>query len=260
VIASFLDDDCPFLAGALAYQIFFALVPLLALVVGALGFVFGNEDSARQIARILRDIYPSATNDEVHIVRQLIDGRALSLGLGLVGTIFGASAVYGSLDSAFATVLGRGHARSFARRYIAALGLVAAVMAIAVGSFAVSYGAAAAQDALRAAGIGGGTRATIAISGPLLGTVGGLVFFYVVYRFVPRTRPPASSVLPAAVVSAVLWELAKLAFAAFTRALGVFSSYGPLAFAAGLLTWIYLTGAIILIGVEVMKVGRPERG
>jgi uncharacterized BrkB/YihY/UPF0761 family membrane protein len=51
----------------------------------------------------------------------------------------------------------------------------------------------------------------------------------------------------------VLWEVAKLAFGYFTRALGIFAAYGPLAFAAGLLTWIYLTAAIILIGAEVMK-------
>src|SRR5437899_1350581 len=36
VIVSFAADDCPFLAGAVAYQIFFALIPLLALLVGIL--------------------------------------------------------------------------------------------------------------------------------------------------------------------------------------------------------------------------------
>lgn len=258
-MASFLNDDCPFLAGALAYQIFFALIPLLALVVGALAFVFGDEGSARQIARLLRDIYPSATSDEIRIVRQLIGGRAVSLGLGLIGTIFGASAIYGSLDSALAAVLGRGVGRSFAGRYVAAFGLVAAVMAIAVISFGVSYGATVAQDAFRAAGIAPATRTVIGLSGALLGAAGGFVFFFVVYRYIPRSAPSARAAAAAALVSAVLWEVAKLAFGAFTRDLGTFSAYGPLALAAGLLTWIYLTGAIILIGVEVMKVGGVGR-
>ena len=43
------------------------------------------------------------------------------------------------------------------------------------------------------------------------------------------------------------------AFASLQRALGTFAAYGPLAFAAGLLTWIYLTAVIILMGAEVMK-------
>jgi uncharacterized BrkB/YihY/UPF0761 family membrane protein len=51
----------------------------------------------------------------------------------------------------------------------------------------------------------------------------------------------------------VLWEVAKVAFGFLTRGLGIFEVYGALAFAAGLLTWIYVTAAIILIGAEVVK-------
>jgi len=58
------------------------------------------------------------------------------------------------------------------------------------------------------------------------------------------------------VALAVLWEAAKLAFGFFTRSLGIFSAYGPIAFAAGLLTWIYVTAMIIFIGAEVIKLKR----
>src|SRR5262249_27366991 len=115
VARSFIEDDGPFLSGALAYQIFFALIPLLALVVGVLGFVFGDESSSRRLAQLIREVYPSATQQELRIVRDLIQGRALSLGLGLVGTLFGATAIYTSLDFALAAVLGRGHKRTFVR-------------------------------------------------------------------------------------------------------------------------------------------------
>jgi uncharacterized BrkB/YihY/UPF0761 family membrane protein len=36
---SCLEDECLFLAGGVAYQLFFAIIPLLALVVGVLGFI-----------------------------------------------------------------------------------------------------------------------------------------------------------------------------------------------------------------------------
>jgi uncharacterized BrkB/YihY/UPF0761 family membrane protein len=51
----------------------------------------------------------------------------------------------------------------------------------------------------------------------------------------------------------VLWEIAKVAFGFLTSGLGIFEAYGALAFAAGLLTWIYVTAVIILIGAEVVK-------
>src|SRR2546429_120986 len=61
VATSFAADECPFLAGAVAYQLFFALIPLLALVVGILGFVYGSERAQQELVQLIRDIYPSAT-------------------------------------------------------------------------------------------------------------------------------------------------------------------------------------------------------
>ena len=120
-------------------------------------------------------------------------------------------------------------------------------------SFGLSYGVAALSGALAEAGFGTFTRAALQVLTPLVGLGIGYVFFYLVYRAVPRRRVSRRVAAEAALVSAVLWEVAKLAFGFFTRALAVFAAYGPLAFAAGLLTWIYLTAVIILIGAEVIK-------
>jgi membrane protein len=117
----------------------------------------------------------------------------------------------------------------------------------------LSFGTAAASDALVAAGFGGVVSVALQFFSPLVGLAVGFIFFYAVYRVVPRRRPPTRAAADAALVSAVLWEVAKLAFGYFTRALAIFTAYGPLAFAAGLLTWIYVTAVIILFGAEVMK-------
>jgi membrane protein len=235
-----------------AYQLFFSLIPMLALVVGVLGFVYGTDRAQAELVDLFRQIYPSASQQEVRIARELVDGRALSLGIGVIGTILAASAVHSAVDTALAAVLHGGRKRSFMRGNLEALGFVGGIAALAVLSFALSYGAQAAQDLLNAAGLGRGTRLVIAVGSPLLGLAAGYVFFYVIYRYVPRV--PALAPRTAALVAAVLWEIAKVGFGFFTRALGTFSAYGPLAFAFGLLTWVYLTAVIILIGAEVMKV------
>jgi membrane protein len=253
VIAAFIADDCGFLAGAIAYQMFFALVPLLALVVGILGFVYGPDRAQRELVQLIREIYPSATAQETRIARQLVDGRALSLGLGAVGTLFSVLAIHGSLESALAHVLGREGKRTFVRGHLEAAAFVGALVLLAVVSFAVSYGAQTLSGALRTAGFEAQVRVTLLVLSPLVGLAVGFLFFYLVYRILPRRRPPRRVAAQAALVAAVLWEVAKLAFAYFTKALGTFAAYGPLAFAAGLLTWIYVTAVIILIGAEVMK-------
>lgn len=250
---AFVADECPFLAGAVAYQIFFALIPLLALVVGVLAFVFGPDRAERDLVQILRDVYPSATAQEARIARELVQGRALSLSIGVIGTLFSTMAIHGSLDRAFAVVLGREGRRTFIRGHLEAAGFVAALAIVAILSFGLSFGTAALSDALIEAGFGGLVWVSVRLISPLAGLAIGFVFFYLVYRVVPRRRPPRGTAAAAAVVSAVLWEVAKLAFGYFTRALSLFAAYGPLAFAAGLLTWIYVTALIILFGAEVMK-------
>jgi YihY family inner membrane protein len=253
VLDGFGQDDCAFLAGAIAYQIFFALIPLLALVVGILGFVYGSERAQRELVQLIREVYPSATAQETRIARQLVDGRALSLSFGVLGTLFSVLAIHGSLESALAAVLGREGRRTFVRGRLEAAAFIAALVGLAVLSFGVSYGVQALSGMLTAAGYRDQVRLGLQILSPIVGLAIGYVFFFLVYRVLPRRRPPARAASRAALVSAVLWEVAKLAFAYFTRALGVFAVYGPLAFAAGLLTWIYVTAVIILIGAEVMK-------
>ncbi|HKY50853.1 MAG TPA: YihY/virulence factor BrkB family protein [Candidatus Limnocylindria bacterium] len=233
---SFANDECPFLAGAVAFQLFFAIIPLLALVVGAIGFMYGSVRAQQELAELIRQIYPSATAQEMRIVADLVEGRGVSLGVGLVGTVLATGAVHGALDKALAAVLGTPAKRGFIRGNAEAFAFAAALIILAVTSLVVTFAA--------------GPLA------PLLGLVAGFILFYGVYRYVPRSRVRSRTARAAALVSAVLWEVAKVAFGLVTRAVGIFSVYGPIAFAAALLTWIYVTAMIILVGAEVIKLKR----
>jgi len=195
---------------------------------------------------------PAASGQETRLVGQLVEGRALSLGFGLVGTLLSVTAILGSIDTAMSHVLGREGKRPFVRDRLNGLAFVGLVIVLAVGSFAVSFGVQAASDALAESGLRG-VKLLFEVISPVIGLAVGFWFFYLVFRFAPRRRVGRPAARRAALVSAVLWEVAKVAFGFLTRGLGIFSAYGALAFAAGLLTWIYVTAAIILIGAEVVK-------
>jgi YihY family inner membrane protein len=255
-VGDFGDDDCGFLAGAIAYQLFFSLVPLLALVIGALGFIYGPERAMAEGAALIREAYPGARQEDTKIVEQLVEGRALSLSLGVIGTLLSATAIHGSMDSAVAGVLGREGRRELVRGKVDAVIFIAAIGCLALLSFAASYGVQAAGDLLSRWGLEGGVRVALEIGSPILGLLPGIGLFYVVYRLVPRKRVAHAHALRAAVVAGVLWEVAKLAFALLTRALATFQAYGALALAAGLLTWIYVSAAILLLGAELIKAQR----
>ena len=251
--ASCFSDGILFLAGGIAYQMFFSLIPIVALMIGVLGFVYGSAQAQRELVQLIRDVYPSANAQEARIARELVDGRAVSLGFGLVGTVLAAGAVFSAIDSAITFVLGPGRKRSFVRGRLQGLILVAAVVVVALLSVALSVGAQTAQGLLADAGYGPGSRLLIAVGSPLIGLAAGWTFFYFIFRYVPRVRVSATTAQLAALVSAVLWEIAKVAFGFFARTVGAFSTFGPIAFAAGLLTWVYVTAVIILIGTEILK-------
>jgi membrane protein len=252
IFGAFLDDDCLFLAGAIAYQIFFALIPLLALVIGIFGFLYGTQEAELELARIVAGLLPAATGQETRLVGQLVQGRALSLSLGLVGTLLTVTAILGSIDTAMSHILGREGRRAFVRERLNSTAFVVLVFVLALASFAVSFGVQALSTALADSGLRG-VRLLFELVSPIVGLAFGFWFFYLVFRFAPRRPVPRRAARQAALVSAVLWEIAKVAFGFLTRGLGIFSAYGALAFAAGLLTWIYVTAAIILVGAEVVK-------
>ena len=214
--------------------------------------MYGPDRAERELSEIVRSLLPAATGQETRIISQLVQGRAISLGFGLVGTLFSVTAILGSIDTALSHVLGREGKRPFLRDRLNGLAFVVLVIVLAVGSFAVSFGVQAAGSALGSSGLRG-IRALLELLSPLVGVLVGYWFFYLVFRLAPRRPVPRPSARRAALVSAVLWEIAKVAFGFLTRTLEIFQAYGALAFAAGLLTWIYVTAAIILIGAEVVK-------
>ncbi|PYN09022.1 MAG: hypothetical protein DME02_05275 [Candidatus Rokuibacteriota bacterium] len=53
--------------------------------------------------------------------------------------------------------------------------------------------------------------------------------FYFVYRYVPRRQPARIAALPGAILTALLWEVAKQLFRLYIRRVGVYDQiYGPL--------------------------------
>lgn len=226
---------------------------MLVLVVGVLGFIYGTERAQEEFTQLVASLLPVTGAQEARIARELVSGRAISLGIGLIGTLVGATAIFGAVETAIGRII-PGAKRSFVRGRVEGLIFVAGLILLAVASFAFSYGAQAAEGVLKGVLTAAASRFVVAVLSQLLGFVAGGVFFYAVFRYLPRQPFPPRFARSAALVSAVLWELAKVGFALYTRALGAFAAYGPIAFAAGLMTWIYLTAVIILLGAETMKV------
>jgi membrane protein len=75
---------------------------------------------------------------------------------------------------------------------------------------------------------------------------------FLIYNFLPHLKQPRAQVLVGAVVAATLWVLVTLLFRAYVVNFASYNkTYGTIGGVIILLTWMYLTMLVILVGGEL---------
>ena len=94
--------------------------------------------------------------------------------------------------------------------------------------------------------------APVFIKGMLVAVSFGLavVMFSLIYKLVPYTRIRLVQVVPAAVMAAFTWEIAKYGFTSLIRFSNYTTVYGSIASIIAILIWVYLSAVIILFFAE----------
>ncbi|MHB1857026.1 MAG: YihY/virulence factor BrkB family protein [Acidobacteriaceae bacterium] len=84
----------------------------------------------------------------------------------------------------------------------------------------------------------------------ILGVIASISIFFFIYWILPNRRIRAMSVLPAAIITGLSWEGAKLAYIAVLPWLDLKSVYGPFSISVGLMLWAFISGLILLAGAH----------
>ena len=84
----------------------------------------------------------------------------------------------------------------------------------------------------------------------ILGVVASISIFFFIYWILPNRQIRVMSVLPAAVITGLLWEGAKVAYIAVLPWLDLKSVYGPFSISVGLMLWAFISGLILLAGAH----------
>lgn len=84
----------------------------------------------------------------------------------------------------------------------------------------------------------------------ILGVIASISIFFFIYWILPNRRIRVMAVLPAAIITGLLWEAAKLAYIAVLPWLDLKSVYGPFSISVGLMLWAFISGLILLAGAH----------
>jgi len=250
--------DLMMLASSPAYAAVLSVFPLLIAVIALLSRMV-DPIAAREA--VLHAMGPYLPEQSLLLVRQTLESalraRDTAGFVGIVGLLWGATAMTGSLRAALNRVVGASP-RPYWKRKLSDFAMV-----IAGGLFLSLSVLVSAVQAV----VGMGSVPLVWLSralgdervARLLATVGPVLFstaaFYIAYRFLPNYRATRRSLLWSTLVAMVLFEALKRAFFWYLRTVATYPLvYGPLAGFIVFMIWVYLVAVIVLFGAEVLAV------
>ncbi len=266
------EDDVLFLASGVAFNILLAGVPFFLLLASGIGYLLGTSPDAANgaVAGFIRDLFPldSSGGESVldPVIRDVVRTRGAAGVLGAVAYVWFSTRLFGSLRAVFNTVFDvpRGQGILLGKLFdvwftVAATGLVvawiaaSAWIAVARGSGVEYLASVGVQNdaAMQAVAYYGGRLVTFS----LLVTV-----FFLLYKALPYRRVRWQQALFGATVSAVLFELARWAFALVVQRWNPGTLYtGALAAIIIVVFWVYYGALIVIAGGEASQVHERAR-
>ena len=242
------------ISGGVTYAILLALFPGLAALVALYGLAFDARQIEQQVDA-LSGVLPEQTREllsgQLHSLVQSSQGAlGFAAIAGILIAIWSASRGMSGLITAINIAYIEKESRSFIRLNLMAIGLT---LGLLVGGIIAIALVAVLPAAVQLLDLGGATKwLLMRVQWPLLLVLvmSGLA---VLYRFAPnRDEPQWQWVSPGAVTATVLWIVASVAFSVYVANFSSYDkTYGSLGGVVVLLTWLYLSAFIVLLGAVI---------
>jgi membrane protein len=258
--AAWSHDKVPRHGAALAYYTVFSLVPLLVVIIGMIGLVFGQEAAQsyilQQIATLVGPQSAAAIKDMLQRANQPTHGLVATV-VAAATLLFGASGVFGQLQDSLNAIWGVqpkegrgiwGYVKARFMSFAALLGtgfllLVSLVLNAALAALGKWFGGwlPAPESVLQ------GVEVLVSLA-----VITGL--FAMMFKVLPDAKVAWSDVWVGAALTALLFTLGKFAIGLYLGKSDVGSAYGAAGSLVILLVWVYYSTQILLFGAEFTQV------
>jgi membrane protein len=266
------DDNVGLVAAGVAFYSFFALLSLLAMIVLVYGLAADPSlviDTMQTLTAVLPHDVAALIGDQLtEAVRSSHGhkgvGLLIAFAVALYGGTNGAGAIMTALNIAYEEKEKRSLFRVYANAIVMTLGaVVLAILALASVTLASSI-----EELVNASGplvlVGkvASYAAIILVAAAVSATL---------YRFGPsREKARWAWITPGSMFTAVSWLLLTILFGVWVTLVSDYSAtYGSLGATVGLLTWMYLSAYVFVVGAELNSeiehqtakdstTGRPE--
>lgn len=260
------EDNVARLSASLAYYTLLSIAPLIILAVAVAGLAFG-EDAARQhIAGELSGVVGRGAGGAIESIvknAHAPGSSALSLIVGVIVLLFGASGAFGELQSALNTVWevapkpGRGLWGIVKDRFFS-FTLVVGVAFLLLVSLIVSAALTWLGEVFARSLPGGAALWQVLNFFISLAVVSAL--FALMFKTVPDAHIKWHDVWVGSAVTSVLFTLGKFGLGIYLGSAGVSSAYGAAGSIVALVIWVYYSSQVLLLGAEFTQVYAQRYG
>lgn len=251
-----LDDGIMGLSAQTAYYFFFSLFPLILFAAPLVGII---GDKQRIIDRVLTLLAGTLPGDAIDLVRGVVQEVVLAEGApGLISIgAFLAAWAGSNIFNALIDALNRAYdvtetRKWWKKRLLALASVVAAGLVLVIATMVMLGGEAVVEWIGDRLGLGeSAVSIWMIVQYPialalLVGTA------WMIYSFLPNLRQDRRQVLIGAAVATVLWVIVTLLFRAYVVNFASYSkTYGTVGGVIALLTWMYLSMLVLLVGGEL---------
>ena len=241
-------------AAGVTFYALLAIFPLMAALVSVYGFV-ADPATINEHLRSMSSVLPGGALDVVgEQVTRIASKPRGQLGFGFIAglavTLWSANAGMKAIFDALNVAYGEEEKRSFFRLNLQSMTFtILAIVSAIVAMMAVVV----LPPALDFLGLADALQWLISIARWPLLLLGLVVALAVLYRYGPsRDEPRWSWISPGALVAALVWLLASLAFSFYAQNFGTYNeTYGSLGAVIGFMTWLWISVTIVLVGAEI---------
>jgi len=254
----FREDDVLGLAAELSFRWLLALFPLAIMIAAFAGFAaerVGVADPTQQIIDAAGAQLPPEAAETLRpqLDRVLMNRDGGLFTLGLVLTVYAASAGMRAIIKGFNKAYRVEERRPFWRQIAVAIGLTVVMGTSVVASFIfLVVGQVAARDVAALVGLEEATAAAFELARfPLVLVALGVASAFL-YWSAPAQHPPVRWALPGVAVFVPGWMLATVLFSLYVDNFGSYDdTYGTIGGIVVLLLWLYLTFIVLLLGAQL---------
>jgi len=266
-VAAFNEDYASSMGAALAYYTTFSLAPLLIVVIGVAGLVFGQDAARGEIVYQLRGLIG---DESAKAIQELLKSASqpgksvLASAVGIATLLVGATSVFAELQSSLDRIWRAPALKkqtgiwALLRQRLLTFGMVVAIGFLLLVSLTLSA-------AVSAVDRWGGTlfptwHSVLEVVNVCLGFALTSLLFAMAYRILPRVRIAWRDVITGAVVTAALFEGGKFLIGLYLGRAGVSSGFGAAGSIVIVLAWVYYSAQIFLLGAEFTWVYAHSHG